>query len=97
MILMKNKLPLFDIQQNYTLLDANADEMHISPRQSATAASVTPNMQPAPGEKRWMRRAEGGTSVRDKLKSKGSRLSLVPLLRSVSGGWNNLLIPKLPA
>lgn len=69
MILMENKLPLFDIQQNYTLLDANADEMHISPRQSATAASVTPNMQPAPGEKRWMRRAEGGTSVRDKLKA----------------------------
>lgn len=33
----------------------------------------------------------------DKLKSKGSRLSLVSLLWSVSGGWINLLIPKVPA
>lgn len=33
----------------------------------------------------------------DKLKSKGSRLSLVSLLWSVSRDWNNLLIPKVPA
>lgn len=64
-ILMKNKLPLFNIQQDYTLLDVNADEMHISLRQSVTACSVKRNMWPALREQRWMRNVAGGTGVRE--------------------------------
>lgn len=41
---MRNKLPLFNIQLDYTVFDMNDDEMHISPRQSVTTGSVKRTM-----------------------------------------------------